>query len=120
MLLPLLLALSLTPGHLCSKADPDYTHHSAAGYPLCKRHVTPAIRRTVFALYGIPKPRWRDYELDHYIPLCAGGSNAPANLWPEPLAHAARKDRLEARLCSLLRRAAITQSAALAQLRQAD
>lgn len=120
MIAALLLALALdpvlTPGRLCSQADPDFDHVSVGGFAVCKRHVTPTVRRTVFARYGIPRGRWRDYELDHLVPLCAGGSNAVENLWPEPLAHAAKKDRLEAKVCSLLRARRVEQEAALVML----
>ena len=36
-----------------------------------------------------------DYELDHFIPLEAGGSSDPSNLWLEPIAEAHRKDEDE-------------------------
>jgi len=36
-----------------------------------------------------------DYELDHFIPLEAGGSSNPSNLWLEPIAEARRKDKDE-------------------------
>lgn len=107
-----------TPGALCSPVDLDFDHVATAGnYAVCRRHVTRAIRRAVFVSYGIPRGRWAQYELDHFIPLCAGGSNSPANLWPEPLADAAKKDRLEARVCALLRRGAITQDQAVDRMR---
>src|SRR5207245_2486484 len=34
-------------------------------------------------------------EFDHLIPLELGGANGVANIWPEPLAEARIKDRLE-------------------------
>lgn len=60
-----------------------------------RRHVTEAQRRRVMASYGVP---WADrhlYELDHLVPLELGGGNDDANLWPEPLDAAHRKDAVE-------------------------
>lgn len=48
----------------------------------------------VFKLYGIPYARHREYELDHLIPRCLGGADTVANLWPQPLAEAKKKDHL--------------------------
>jgi hypothetical protein len=36
-----------------------------------------------------------DYELDHFVPLEAGGSSNLSNLWLEPIAAARRKDKDE-------------------------
>lgn len=55
-----------------------------------------AIKREMVAKIG---GRIQDYELDHVVPLCMGGSNDRSNLqlqlWPD----ARRKDADEARLC---------------------
>ena len=65
------------------------------------RRVPPAMRRAVFAAYGIAAPpaQWgRAYELDHRVPVKLEGLSAPENLWPQPrLAHggAGDKDALE-------------------------
>jgi hypothetical protein len=42
------------------------------------------VRREVYREYGIAeRPRVGEYEVDHLVPLEAGGSNDIANLWPE-------------------------------------
>jgi hypothetical protein len=47
--------------------------------------------------------RMRDYQEDHLIPLELGGAPYDvANLWPEPIADARRKDREENRLHRLV------------------
>jgi hypothetical protein len=57
--------------------------------------------------YGLPVGAHPQYEVDHLIPLCLGGADSGANLWPEsrrsiePIWNAERKDELEARMCSL-------------------
>lgn len=60
-----------------------------------RRHVTRAIRLAAFRVYGIPYTEHAKYELDHLIPLEAGGSNSLRNLWPQPLAEAHVKDSTE-------------------------
>lgn len=63
------------------------------------RHTTAAMKKSVCRAYGIttgcPGP---DYEIDHLIPLEIGGADEVANLWPQPIAEAHVKDRLENRL----------------------
>jgi len=57
--------------------------------------------------YHLPTGTHPDYEIDHLIPLCLGGADDPANLWPqprkeiEPVWNAEAKDRLEHRLCAM-------------------
>ena len=105
---------TLTPGAVCSPADPDFAAYASPSHvAICRRHVTRAVRRAVFAAYGIPQRNWRLYELDHLIPIAIGGSNSPRNLWPELLSDAGQKDRLEARLARELRAGRIDQAGAL-------
>jgi hypothetical protein len=69
------------------------------------RHWDRARDNRILAEYGLPPGPHPDYEVDHLIPLCLGGSDADSNLWPEPRRslepewNAERKDRLEATLC---------------------
>ena len=62
----------------------------------------------IMAEYGLPGGAHPQYEVDHLVPLCLGGADADANLWPEPRRsieptwNAERKDELEARMCSLV------------------
>jgi hypothetical protein len=55
-----------------------------------------------------------DYELDHFIPLEAGGSSNLSNLWLEPIAEARRKDKDE----NLTRREVVSGVWTLAQGQQ--
>jgi hypothetical protein len=57
------------------------------------------VARDIFALYGVPWAERHNYELDHLIPRCLGGADEMANLWPQPLAEAVRKDRVERAVC---------------------
>ena len=41
-------------------------------------------RDEVLLRYGLPAGPHPDYEIDHLIPLCLGGSDDFSNLWPQP------------------------------------
>jgi hypothetical protein len=57
------------------------------------------VRDKVYVAYGIPRGRRKGlYRIDHLIPLELGGSNRPANLWPQPVADSRLKDKVEAEL----------------------
>ena len=62
----------------------------------------------ILAEYGLPVGSHPTFEVDHLVPLCLGGADSDANLWPEPRRSieptwsAERKDDLEARMCSLV------------------
>ena len=43
-----------------------------------------ARRDEILRRYGLPPGTHPDYEIDHLIPLCLGGSDDPSNLWPQP------------------------------------
>jgi hypothetical protein len=65
-------------------------------------------RDEVLLRYGLPPGIHPDYEIDHLIPLCLGGSDDFSNLWPQPRSsiepkwNAETKDRLERRLCDMV------------------
>ena len=46
--------------------------------------LTDAAKAKIMAAYGIPASEASKYELDHLIPLDAGGASDVRNLWPEP------------------------------------
>ena len=104
-----------TPGVLCSTNDPnfqsfDYPEHIAR----CARNVGTNEKKQIAAEYGnIPKTDWPNYEFDHLIPLCAGGSDNVKNLWPQPLAEAHQKDVLENSICLGMKAGTMTQAQAV-------
>lgn len=53
----------------------------------------------VMNAYGIPRASWRSYQMDHLVPLCLGGADVEANLWPELWPQARDKDKIEAKAC---------------------
>ena len=74
------------------------------GYASSARDVSDTLKSQVYARYQVA---WNPYqhEVDHLISLELGGSNAIANLWPEPYAGrwgARTKDVLENRLHDLV------------------
>lgn len=93
-----------TPGSLCTEEDRDFHElRYASRVPHCERNVSRAKKARVAEAYGVAESDWPQYEFDHLIPLCAGGSNDESNLWPEPLDEAKEKDKLENELCRQLR-----------------
>ncbi len=55
-----------------------------SGYTKAVRNVSVALKRQVYAEYGLSYPQPTGaYEADHFIPLELGGSNDIANLFPE-------------------------------------
>ena len=70
------------------------------GYSASVRDVPQSEKAAVYARYGVADVPYK-HEVDHLVSLEIGGSNAIANLWPEPYAGrwgARTKDVLEDRL----------------------
>lgn len=118
-----LLAYPLTPtpgmtsGGLCDEIDPDFVDHVyPESIPYCERNVSTALKQEIYAAYGIPYEEHSQYTIDHLIPLAIGGSNEPANLWPEHRALKATRPALEMRLYLQLRDGKITQQQAIHQV----
>jgi len=65
-------------------------------------------RDEILRRYGLPPGPHPDYEIDHLIPLCLGGSDDPSNLWPQPRRsieetwNAEVKDQLERLMCNMV------------------
>lgn len=108
----------LTPGTLCSENDPNF---DKLDYPeqiaRCKRNVSEDEKAQIAHDYGdIPKSNWHNYEFDHLIPLCAGGSDDIRNVWPQPIGEAHDKDKLEDEVCSGMRDGTLSQAEAIAKV----
>lgn len=78
--------LRLTPGSLCNRPD-EYRYPE--NVPYCQRDVSDTTKRYIYnsyrrhLKYGLNPGKKSDYKIDHFIPLCAGGSNHEDNLWPQ-------------------------------------
>ena len=83
---------AMTPGAI----DPSVTLSNICnGTTRSRRPRTTAICKQVFDAYSIPPTDRGLYECDHDVPVALGGASTAANLWPQPLDEAHRKDRLE-------------------------
>src|SRR5688500_1500919 len=75
----------LTPGEYCNEA-------STLRYPerirYCNRDVSTSTKREIIEEYDrrygyhIGEMNRQEFKIDHFIPLCMGGSNGRRNLWP--------------------------------------
>jgi len=86
---------TLTPGDLLPGVTGQQT--CVSGYAKSVRSVTSDEKAAVYQRYGVPNVSGQ-HEVDHFIPLTLGGSNALTNLWPEPyepLPGAHEKDKVE-------------------------
>ena len=107
-----------TPGLLCRSTDPDFSNYDyPERIPRCNRNVNTDEKMAVAQAYGnIPQSEWPKYEFDHLIPLCAGGSNSAANLWPQPLTEAHLKDKIENEVCIAMKLGNMTQAQAVQKI----
>jgi hypothetical protein len=71
---------ALTPGDTLPVTAQDVC---TPGYSHKVRNVPAAVKREVYARYGIAYHRPGEYEVDHLISLELGGSNSIRNLWAE-------------------------------------
>ena len=101
---PILPDPKLTPGDTLPVTLADI---QVRGYSSKVRDVPVAVKRQVYASYGIAHWVTGEYEVDHLIPLSLGGSNSTKNLWPESYGtepwNAHTKDQLEYKLLTLVR-----------------
>ena len=97
----------LLPDHTCS---PGAIYTDATAQIVCAPlyasralDVSKSTMAAVYGQYGIPRrQRGRLYRIDHVVPLEVGGSNDPANLFPQPRAQLRAKNALERRLHQLV------------------
>ena len=107
---------ALTPGKLCDKPD-RYRYPEGIAY--CERDVSYQTKENVIAEYDMKygfriksMPR-EDFKIDHFIPLCMGGSNDPSNLWPQHRSVWERTDPVEPLICEKMLQGKIKQKDAV-------
>ncbi len=92
----------LTPGSVCAKTQKT-RYKEQIRY--CERDVKAETKIKIIQTYdlelgySISKMNRGDFKIDHYIPLCAGGSNEVDNLWPQHRSVFELTDQLEGELC---------------------
>lgn len=102
--------LQFTPGSLCTTPD---SYRYPEKIPYCERELNSAMKEFIFIKYrklGFSLSGDRgQYKVDHFIPLCAGGSNNEDNLWPQYYTISQRTDLIETRGCEVLAKGRISQ-----------
>ena len=61
----------------------------------------------------------QEFKIDHFIPLCMGGGNDVANLWPQHRTVYEVTDPLEDQLCQLMSLGDMDQAKAIETIRYA-
>jgi hypothetical protein len=108
--------LRLTPGSLCD-------HPTERRYPeriaYCHRNVESQLKREIFREYdsklGYNTTRMdrQSFKIDHYIPLCMGGSNEKDNLWPQHVSVYTLTDPMEGLACEKMAEGKLSQDHAI-------
>jgi len=113
---------TLTPGDLLPGVTGQET--CVSGYAKSVRSVTSDEKAAVYQRYGMANVSGQ-HEVDHFIPLTLGGSNALANLWPQPYTIAGttpnygahEKDKVETYLHEQVCRGSLTLAQAQNEMR---
>lgn len=112
----------LTKGKLCDIPD-SYRYPERIAY--CERDVSKETKDRIIQDYDVKfgyriRTMDRDlFKIDHFIPLCMGGSNDPINLWPQHKSLYTLTDSVEELLCKKLSVGLLTQKQAIDYIIQA-
>ncbi|MEZ0393295.1 MAG: hypothetical protein ACAH59_13835 [Pseudobdellovibrionaceae bacterium] len=113
---------SLTPGELCKDAA---SFRYPEKIPYCNRVVDPNLKADIidnydeilhFRIHTMPRNK---FKIDHYIPLCMGGSNSSKNLWPQHESVYQVTDMLEEKLCEKMAEGVLLQKEAVELIKRA-
>lgn len=106
----------LTPGSLCESGRPRHPQ----GITYCDRNVSTHTKWEVFDEYNnlglgydINTSNRGDYKIDHFYPLCIGGSNEKNNLWPQHKTIYVQTDDIEQLTCDLVAQGKMKRQEAL-------
>ncbi len=106
----------VTPGDLCQRPT---ARRYPEGINYCERDVESETKRMVIEVYqsklgyNIMGNGRANFKIDHYIPLCMGGSNEPKNLWPQHKSVYMQTDPLEPLLCEKMASGSLRQQDAV-------
>lgn len=112
----------ITPGSVCQDAD-RYRYPEQIAY--CERDVHSELKRAIIAKYDrlfgyrIQSMDRQAFKIDHYIPLCMGGSNEADNLWPQHKSVYEITDPLEQLLCEKMAHGSLRQADAIDLIKKA-
>lgn len=114
--------LQLTPGKVCDKPTAyRYPEHIA----YCERDVSYDTKEILIQRYDsqlgyhIASMERTDFKIDHFIPLCAGGSNDSSNLWPQHKSVYEITDPVEPLICAKMQQGKLSQADAIKLVTQA-
>lgn len=113
--------LQLTPGSLCDRPD---SKRYPEGVPYCSRHVRSELKVKIIKTYDsklgyyITSMNRDHFKIDHFIPLCMGGSNNPDNLWPQHYSVFTITDPMEPLLCNKMAEGKLRQADAVELIRR--
>lgn len=108
--------MTLTPGKLCDRPS-GFRYPEKIAY--CERDVTYETKEYLIQNYDkklgyhIQTMNRLEFKIDHFIPLCAGGSNDPVNLWPQHKSVYEVTDPVEPLLCQKMLEGKLSQSDAV-------
>lgn len=113
--------LQKTPGELCAEAD-QYRYPERIAY--CNRKVDTKLKAEIIKEYDSDlgysiqtMPRTK-FKIDHFIPLCMGGSNDRTNLWPQHESVYEITDALEPALCEKMAQGKLLQADAIDMIKR--
>lgn len=106
---------TLTPGALCKTPS---THRYPENIAYCERNVDSRQKAQIYLAYDQMGYRTRtmkrqNFKIDHYFPLCMGGSNESANLWPQHQTVYTITDPLEQKICEKMSEGVLLQKDAV-------
>jgi hypothetical protein len=114
--------LALTPGSLCDR--PNQKRYPE-GVPYCSRDVKSELKKEIMHEYDaklgyhVTEMQRSAFKIDHYIPLCMGGSNNQDNLWPQHVSVYTITDPLEPAFCGKMAAGKLRQAQAVELLKRA-
>jgi hypothetical protein len=112
----------MTPGTVCTRPD---TYRYPEKIPYCERDVSSGTKWEIIHDYDrefgfrIGSMNRADFKIDHYIPLCMGGSNEVRNLWPQHKSVYVLTDGIEQKACELMAKGQLKQIDAIKIIRRA-
>jgi hypothetical protein len=112
--------LNVTPGSVCDRPS-EYRYPEQIAY--CERNVDVSLKKEVIQDYnqqlGYQIQTRSQYKIDHFIPLCMGGSNHKDNLWPQHKSVYEITDSIEFKACEKMKAGKLNQRMAIDLLKDA-